>query len=289
MAAVRKGEVVSIRTRVLILVGCFALMALTVTGLGLMTIGDYNRMMKDYDHAYDRTWRGERFNHLISNVVMETRGIYIADDNAQRTGFIKNLRDDLTEMEGFVHQWQTDARPSEKPQIDALAAQATRFIALRRQVADLATRGDLAAAESMSTGNRPDRIAFQGQVETLVQQTRTELARAKAEADRFNRQRAGDFLLTALVGIALIMGLSLWMVAHFITNPLRNLASAIIKTSKGEYDQVIEATQGEDEVSSVWRALAVLKERSMEAERLAAAKAAEEQEKEKKLREILLD
>ncbi|MFT4074026.1 MAG: MCP four helix bundle domain-containing protein [Asticcacaulis sp.] len=279
----------SIRTRVLILVGCFALMALTVTGLGLKTIGDYNRMMKDYDHAYDRTWRGERFNHLISNVVMETRGIYIADDDTQRTGFVKNLRDDLTEMEGFVHQWQADARPAEKPQIDALATQAARFIALRRQVADLATRGDLVAAEAMSTGNRPDRIAFQGEVETLVQQTRTELAAAKTEADRFNHQRAGDFLLTALLGIALIMGLSLWIVAHFITNPLRNLASAIIKTSKGEYDQVIEATQGEDEVSSVWRALAVLKERSMEAERLAAAKAAEEQEKERKLREILLD
>ncbi len=85
------------------------------------------------------------------------------------------------------------------------------------------------------------------------------------------------------------MALSLWIVSHFITNPLRNLASAIIKTSRGEYDQVIEETQGEDEVSSVWRALAVLKERAIEAERLAAAKAAEDHEKELKLREILLD
>jgi len=264
-----EGCVVSIRARILILVGCFALMAFTVTGLGLLTIGDYNRMMRDYDHAYDRTWRGERFNHLISNVVMETRGIYIADDETQRTGFIKNMRDDLSEMESFIHQWQADARPAERPQVDALAAEATTFIALRRRVADLATQGDLTGAETMSTG--------------------TDLAAAKTRADLFNRQRAGDFLLTALLGIAVIMGLSLWIVSHFITNPLRNLASAIIKTSKGEYDQVIEETEGEDEVSSVWRALAVLKDRAMEAERLATAKAVEEQEKERKLREILLD
>ena len=279
----------SIRARILILVGCFALMAFTVTGLGLLTISDYNRMMKDYDHAYDSTWRGERFNHLISNVVMETRGLYIAVDADQRGIFVKNLRDDLDEMETFTRNWQADATPAEKPQIDTLAAQAAGFIALRRKVADLAANGDVVAAQVLSTSNRTDRIAFQVRVETLVQKTRQDLATAKAQADHFNKRRASDFLLTALVGIAVIMALSLWIVSHFITNPLRNLASAIIKTSRGEYDQVIEETQGEDEVSSVWRALAVLKERAIEAERLAAAKAAEDHEKELKLREILLD
>jgi len=280
---------VSIRARILILVGCFALMAFTVTGLGLLTISDYNRMMKDYDHAYDRTWRGERFNHLISDVVMETRGLYIAVDTNQRDGFVKNLRADLDEMESFTRNWQADASPAEKPQINTLAAQATSFIALRRRVADLAASGDVTAAQILSTSNRADRIAFQSQVETLVQKTRKDLVTAKAQAEHFNKRRAGDFLLTALVGIAIIMALSLWIVSHFITNPLRNLASAIIRTSKGEYDQIIEETEGQDEVSSVWRALAVLKERAQEAERLAAAKAAEEQEKEMKLREILLD
>ncbi|HTN40504.1 MAG TPA: MCP four helix bundle domain-containing protein [Asticcacaulis sp.] len=279
----------SIRARILILVGCFALMAFTVTGLGLLTISDYNRMMKDYDHAYDSTWRGERFNHLISNVVMETRGIYIADSEAQRTGFINNMTQNLNEMESFILRWQAEATPVEKPQIQALADQATRFINLRRHVIELAARGDLSEAEATSTGNRDDRIGFQAQVESLVQKTRKDLAAAKAEADHFNKRRAGDFLLTALVGIAIIMALSLWIVSHFITNPLRNLASAIIRTSKGEYDQVIEETGGQDEVSSVWRALAILKERAQEAERLAAAKAVEEQEKELKLREILLD
>jgi len=280
---------VSIRARILILVGCFALMAFTVTGLGLLTISDYNRMMKDYDHAYDSTWRGERFNHLISNVVMETRGIYIAVDDKQRDGFLSNMAADLNEMESFIHQWHVDAAPAEKPQIDSLAAQATGFISLRRHVIELARSGDIKGAEALSTSNRSDRIGFQTEVENLVQKTRKDLAAAKAEADHFNKRRASDFLLTALIGIAIIMALSLWIVSHFITDPLRNLASAIIRTSKGEYDQVIEETDGQDEVSSVWRALAVLKERAQEAERLAAAKAAEEHEKELKLREILLD
>jgi len=124
-----------------------------------------------------------------------------------------------------------------------------------------------------------------------VQTTRKDLDTAKARAEDFNKRRAGDFLLTALIGIAVIMGLSLWIVSHFITSPLRNLASAIIRTSRGEYDTPLPETRTEDqdEVASVWRALAVLKERAIEAERLATAQREAEHQNELKLREILLD
>ena len=83
---------------------------------------------------------------------------------------------------------------------------------------------------------------------------------------------------------------SLWIVAHFITRPLHDVASAIIKTSKGDYDTPIDdSLDAQDEVSHVWQALAVLKARAQEAERLAAAKAEAEHREEMKLREILLD
>ncbi|WP_349320255.1 MCP four helix bundle domain-containing protein [Asticcacaulis sp. MM231] len=281
---------VSIRTRVLILVGCFALMAFVVTGLGLITIGDYNRMMKQYDHAYDHAWRGERFNHLISNSVMETRGIYIARNPQELTSFVTSLNRNLDEMQTLLAQWKADSTPAEKPRLEAISGQMAGFIALRRQVAQLATKGDIAGARGLSDGNRADRIAFQAQVDALVQGTQKDLIAAQKEADSYSKKRAGDFLLTALLGIAAIMALSLWIVAHFITNPLRNLAAAIIKTSKGEYEDVpVAESEGEDEVSSVWRALAVLKERAIEAEQLSAAKAQADREKELKLREILLD
>ncbi|CAL4868709.1 hypothetical protein MMA231_02998 [Asticcacaulis sp. MM231] len=280
----------SIRTRVLILVGCFALMAFVVTGLGLITIGDYNRMMKQYDHAYDHAWRGERFNHLISNSVMETRGIYIARNPQELTSFVTSLNRNLDEMQTLLAQWKADSTPAEKPRLEAISGQMAGFIALRRQVAQLATKGDIAGARGLSDGNRADRIAFQAQVDALVQGTQKDLIAAQKEADSYSKKRAGDFLLTALLGIAAIMALSLWIVAHFITNPLRNLAAAIIKTSKGEYEDVpVAESEGEDEVSSVWRALAVLKERAIEAEQLSAAKAQADREKELKLREILLD
>ncbi|ESQ83564.1 hypothetical protein AEAC466_12880 [Asticcacaulis sp. AC466] len=279
----------SIRARILILVGCFALMAIGLTGLGLMTIADYNRMIKTYDHAYDAAWRGERFNHLISNVVMETRGLYNAEDPDQNAGFVAGLNRSLDEMQILLTDWQAVALPAEQPRLKALAAQADTFVALRRRVAQLAAAGDLAAAQKLSIGNRSHRIAFQAQVESLEQSTRQELTTVKGTAEAYSKRRSGEFLITALFAIAIIMGLSVWMVSHFITTPLRDLASAIIKTSKGEYEHAFVVPDSEDEVASVWRALAVLKTRAIEAERLAAAQREAEQREEMKLREILLD
>lgn len=279
----------SIRARILALVGCFAAMALIVTFLGLTTINDYNRMMRDYDRAYENAWRGERLNHLVSNVVMETRGLYIARSDAERQGFVRGLNQNLDELQGLMAQWKAE----ETTLVAGMERDVASFVALRREVAQLAGAGMTEAAYAKSTGSRGDRIAFQGKVEGIVQQTLADLKLAKQRADQFNQQRALEFLIACLTGIVIMAGLSLWVVAQFITRPLRALASAIIRTSKGDYELPLEAQKeaGEpkDEVASVWKALAILKERAVEAERLARAEREAEHQAELKLRELVLD
>lgn len=279
----------SIRARILALVGCFAAMALVVTVLGLTTINDYNRMMRDYDRAYENAWRGERLNHLVSNVVMETRGLYIARGDAELQGFVRGLNRNLDELEILMIQW----RAKESSLVANMDRDVAAFVALRRDVARLAGSGQLEAAYAKSTGSRGDRIAFQGKVEGIVQQTLGELRIAKERADTFNQQRALEFLAACLTGIVILACLSLWVVAQFITRPLRALASAIIRTSKGDYELPLEAQKEaggpKDEVASVWKALAILKERAVEAERLARAQREAEHQAELKLRELVLD
>lgn len=279
----------SIRARILTLVGCFAAMAMIVTALGLVTIGDYNRMMKSYDMAYGNAWRGERLNHMVSNVVMETRGLYIAKSPEKLAGFVTGLNQSLDDMEAVLKEWKAIAPPADQARLVPISQAAARFIAVRHQVAQLAATGHVADANVLSTGNRPERIAFQAAVEHLVQETRSELTVARTQAGDYGEKRARDFFLTALVGIGVMMGLTVWIVSQFITRPLRALASAIVRTSRGDYDVSLSVHDGKDEISSVWRALAVLKERSQEAERLAALKREAEHQEERKLREILLD
>ena len=279
----------SIRNRILALVGGFAVMALVVTCLGLITINDYNRMMKDYDRAYESVWRGERLNHLVSNVVMETRGLYIAKDKTELDGFIQGLDGNLDAMDAFLVKWSHNPAPADTARLQAILAQSRNFIALRRQVAALARQDKLAEAEALSTANRPDRIRFQAAIDGLVIATQADLDVAEARAKVYSQRRAMDFFLTACFGICVMTALALWIVAHFVTRPLRDLASAIVRTSKGEYDAPFSEAGGHDEVAGVWQALKILRQRSIDAERLAAQQREAERMQEREMRQILLD
>jgi methyl-accepting chemotaxis protein len=273
----------------LALVGCFAVMALIVGGLGLATIFDYNRMLKANDHAYENAWRGERLNHLISNVVMETRGLWNSEDGVELNAFGLSMERNLDDIEKLLPAWRDAATPAEIERMKPIEADAAHFIALRRQVAQLAMAGQVKEARALSTGSRADRIAFQAKVDALVQETLEARDAAKAEAIKYNKQRSTDFLIACLLSTLLMVILSLWMLSQFVTRPLRAIASAIIRTSEGDYGVALDAGEGKDEVAGVWRALRVLKDHAIEAERLAREQREAERQNEMKLREILLD
>ena len=122
----------SIRARIMALVACFALMALVVTGLGLATIADYNRMMKDYGRAYENAWRGERLNHLVSNVVMESRGVYIARNREEMDTFVTGLATNLDEIDDLIKTWKADSSPQELRGLQPILNDTQTFLTVRR-------------------------------------------------------------------------------------------------------------------------------------------------------------
>lgn len=275
----------SIRARILVLVGCFSIMALVVTGLGLQTIADDNRTLGAYDHAYDNALRAERLNHIISNVVLETRGLYIARSDEELQGFIKGLNSNLDALQLAVVQWEAKLTPAESDRLASIQQDAQTFIGLRRQIAEYAAAGRLEEAHTLSTNNRTERIAFQAKVDAIVSKTVAELNAAKAETERRNRDRATLFLATCVGSILIMVAAALWLVTHFVTRPLRELASAIVRTSRGDYAVPLPAGDGKTEIDAVWQALGVLKAHAIEAEQLRQA----EHERELKMREIMLD
>ena len=275
----------SIRARILALAAGFTAMALFVTLLGLMTISDYNGMMRAYDHAYENAWRGERLNHLVSNAVMETRGLYIAENDAELSSFVSSLNTNLDALDNEFAQWKANLAPEDAAMLAPIEGDVKDFIAMRRHVAQLAATGHVADARAMSRAARQHRIDFQQKIDIIVAHTMKDLTLAKQQASHYNRERAIDFLIACLLGVAALVSGSLWIAAHFISKPLRAVAAAIVRTAGGDYATPLELANGKDELSEVWQALKILKERAAEAERLAAA----ERQRELKMREILLD
>jgi len=278
----------SIRTRLMALMAGFAAMALVIATLGLMTLSDYRAMMADSNRAWENSWRGERLNHLVSNVVMESRGMYSAADPAEVPMFAGNLNRNLDAITALLSDWKT-AGPAEAKLVTSIEPDVAHFISLRRQMVILALAGHEAEAHALGLSNRTDRTAFQDHLDTVVSQIRVNLDAARQRADRYSRSRAIEFAIAAGVGILSMSALALWALARFVTRPLKALARAIIDTAESDYSVPLPDPRGGDEISTVWRALNVLKDRAIEAERLAAQQREAEHQKEIELRQLILD
>jgi len=278
----------SIRTRLLALMAGFAAMALVIAALGLVTLADYQSMMADSNRAWENSWRGERLNHLVSNVVMESRGIYASSDPAEVSMFAGNLNRNLDSIETLLRDWKASGATGEKL-VAGIAPDMTAFIGLRRHLAQLAVAGRIADAHALGLSNRADRSAFQDRLDGMVTGIRSDLDAVQQRATRYSRRRAMEFAIAAGAGILLMSGLALWALAQFVSRPLNAIARAIIDTAESDYSAPLPQPRGRDEISTVWRALNVLKDRAIEAERLAAQQREAEHQKEIELRQLILD
>lgn len=278
----------SIRTRLLALMAGFAATALVIAALGLVTLSDYQSMMADSNRAWENSWRGERLNHLVSNVVMESRGIYASTDATEVSMFAGNLNHNLDAIETLLRDWKASG-PTGVRLVADIAPDMVSFISLRRHMAQLAIAGHVADAHALGLSDRADRSAFQDHLDNVVAGIRSERDAVQQRADRYGRQRALEFAVTAGAGILVMSVLALWALAHFVSRPLKAIARAIIDTAESDYSVPLPAPRGEDEISTVWRALNVLKDRAIEAERLAVLQREAEHQKEIELRHLILD
>ena len=278
----------SIRIRLMALMAGFALTALAIAVLGLMTLSDYRAMMADNNRAWENSWRGERLNHLVSNVVMESRGIYASTDKTEVAMFAGNLNHNLDAIETLLHDWKASG-PTGARLVADIEPDMVPFIGLRRHMAQLAVAGRIDDAHALGLTNRADRSAFQDRLDGVVAGIRANLDTVQQRADRYSHERAMEFAVAAGAGILLMSVLALWALAQFVSRPLKAIARAIIDTAESDYSAPLPQPRGQDEISTVWRALNVLKDRAIEAERLSALQRQAELQKEIELRQLILD
>ncbi|WP_443747200.1 sensor histidine kinase [Asticcacaulis solisilvae] len=206
----------SLRARILTLVGGFVAMTLVVMLFGLSTISDYNGMMAEYDRAAENAYRGERLNYLISSAVMESRGIYASRNPTETDTYAGRLDRDLDRIEAEIPQWHGESMAD----LTALEAKTRDFVAVRRDLSKVARAGSIKDAIAIGDRTRQSRMTFQADIERVVADTRTEMLKTRAHADTYRRERGISFAVVTLVWIAVTAGLALWLVSHFITREI---------------------------------------------------------------------
>ena len=268
----------TIKARLLTLVAIFALVAAAISALGLKTISDYNRVIDGYTRVSDDAFRGERLNLLISQTVIELRNVYVAGTPAERDERIAQMTARITETTALLRDWQAARPDGEIEDLGRIATTARNTDAYCLKIVGIARTEGVAAAERIGLDPRAilSRESFQAKLDTLVAGIQQKLRARRAAVDAYQARRTTDFLIVAGAGTALFLLVSLWIAIRSIANPIKTITGSIIRISEGAYDTVIPehaADSGKtDEISRLWAAIAILKDRSVELKRLNDAK-----------------
>ncbi len=260
----------TIKAKILSLVATFAIVAAAICALGLMTMQDYQRAIAEYTRASSDAFDGERLNLLVADSIIEMRNIYLTKTPEELAGRTKALNGRIDETAALMTAWKARLRPGEMPYFEDMDKGAKSVGAFGHKVIAIANAQGPAAAEKF--GLDPKAISgreyFQGRLDAIVLDSQNKMKTTQEALRVYQQQRMFDFIMIAGTGTLIMLIASLWVALNGIANPLKRISQSVIRISEGAYDTAIPASQREDEISKLWNAVAILKDRAIEAKRL---------------------
>jgi methyl-accepting chemotaxis protein len=260
----------TIKAKILSLVAAFVFMVFAITVLAFFTMKHYDSVIADYSHASDNAFKGEHLNFLLSQETIDIRNVYIADTPEVLDQRVAALTGHANDIKALLSDWKAQLRPGEVPQFKSVDADSRMMIAMLGKVADAARTQSPKAAAAMGTTDKTIawREAFQRRVDSMVAGIQSQLKTRAAKVQAYQQTRKLMYVLVAGGGTLVLLLASLWVAIKSIADPLKKVTGSIIRISEGAYDTPIPAVTGEDEISRLWAALAILKAHAVEAKRL---------------------
>ena len=246
-----------IKTKIFSLVGGIGAVAALLAVVAVMTLTTYNSKVAEMREAASGALYAERLNRYVSEVVMESRGIYAATDTEHAQRFATGLLGLLDRIDGLLVEWRPIVPAEDRAYFEAVVRDSQSFRTFRTETARLGTQVSPAAANEQGNNeaNRTNRRTFQASIDELTGRGTARVAAINAEVDALYAQRF--LVLTGLAGFAVLAALLLgWLVGgRLIADPLLRVTRTIQAVASGNY-QLPEIKTGRDEIGDIWRATA---------------------------------
>lgn len=198
----------------------------------------------------------EKANGLVYAVVMESRGLYMADDKARIEQFGGGLAKQLDILKQTTNEWRALIEPAEQADFEAFEKQAESFAKLRAELLAAARANGAKAAREIgdNDANRQARIAFNRTLEALSTRYKERIIALDAE----NAQKSFystwlERLILLAVG-AVVLALMIWTY-KVIAGPFGDLVVSIRQITAGETSTVVKHTHRKDELGDFAQAI----------------------------------
>ncbi|KQP96203.1 HAMP domain-containing methyl-accepting chemotaxis protein [Methylobacterium sp. Leaf117] len=259
----------TIKTKILLFVLSCGAITLLVAGIGISTLSAFNGSMEASRMAARRALDAANVNRLVTNVVLESRGVYAAKDTADARKYADRLRQNLTAMNRLLTEWGGRIPAEERAQFERVVQGAATFTTLRQEIARLGTEVAPAAAaeQGFNEANRANRQAFQDSIDVLVASGQAQVTAIDAATDALYANRLTLLFALAIGGTlaSLVLG---GLIGHRqIAAPLASVTAAIRRLSGGDLD-LPSVKPSRDEIGAIWSSMQVFAHSMREAEAL---------------------
>ncbi len=263
----------SVAMRVYVALAILALVALGTAGATFAALGNYQGHIAAARVAAEATWHAERVNKQVLAAVMESRGLYIAKDQAEIGRFADSLAHVLRDLAQETTAWRERVTGPDVAAFAALDQAIASFITFRTELITVARAQGAAAADLLGNNqaNRDSRKALNLILDASSSRTEARgsllLAAAVAEADDLRM-----WLLGLVAGLVLLVGgLVVVVVRRTLLTPLAAVAQGISTMAAGDLGVAIAGARRADEIGRLAAAAERLRQRLAETSQLEAA------------------
>ncbi|MDG2570674.1 HAMP domain-containing methyl-accepting chemotaxis protein, partial [Vibrio parahaemolyticus] len=170
--------------------------------------------------------------------------------------------------------------PEDQASYTNLKAQIASYFSLLDRSTDHGRANRDEEALKISNGEGRDaRINLRNTLSDYVAASKEALQKGAYEADELASRTSWILIVSAAVGIALALGLLGAVIIYGITRPLSAMTASMGRLATGDLNVDVNGTERKDEVGQLARSLQVFKDNAIEARRLAAEQAAEDEAK----------
>ncbi|WP_026379079.1 methyl-accepting chemotaxis protein [Afifella pfennigii] len=253
------------------IVALVGLAGLVAGGIGVYALQKTNELEAAYERQAEMAIRMEKVNGLISKVVMDTRGVYMAGHTANAERFAAGMMESLDSLDATaaeVRLFLEDAAQSQA--YEGLLAKLAEFRQFRTETARLGTEVSPSAANAQGNNelNRANRKALQADVDAFTQDLYARLEPLRVEMQGISERMTTVIVTVTLIGLLLGVGIATLIGNRQISRPLLRVTDALKRIGAGDLAVELEAQRSKDEVGELWGTTEQLLAELKEAERL---------------------
>ena len=242
---------------------CALLATLTVALAAIVAWNGHRHaaLISEFESAFRAGQQVGRINGLIYAVLMETRGIYLAADDAAGKDHAAGLAGFTSQFEEVMQEWERHVRSDDAERFQDLSGRVRIFRDYRGKLASQVSQDGLKAARQWAQFDdhvtAHDVLSRDLHVLSVIYDRRAD--QTYKEVGRLTQQSA--WLMTVLGLLAVLLAVAgIYTVRRFVARPLGRIARLTERVAAGQLQQIVPYVSRQDEVGALARSIEVFQE-----------------------------